>query len=444
MRLVLALVAAVLWQVGDFNAPEAGQTSQAEPQHMLYERALGLPAGASGVACAVLDAKVYEHVASWSAADLRVFQDREAKTEVEIPFLVSYSEAQPTDAMTAAATNRRVEHGEIAFDLEMPKRPYTRVDLEIAAQDFVGTATVTEDAGGKGKLLGVFPVFDLTAEHLARSTALALQESSMGELHVVLRLRGLDGRALTGLSADWVKGALVPASREAQTLYTSVASSSALQTKGGNTSVEFAVPEHVPIERVAFAVSPEYKKDFLRDVVIAAGGERVAAREIVEGTIWRVDRAAADEEKVGIHEEKLTQDAVLASNLHAPAIVRVEVKSGADGGALPLASVKLQMRQRTLCFRAAPNARYVLRYGDRSLRAPVYDLEQLPQVMTDPVIAELGPEQRNAGFVERRRLDQGVVRRRELFWIGLLLCVSVVGIAASRHTKQQGRRGLTR
>ena len=35
---------------------------------------------------------------------------------------------------------------------------------------------------------------------------------------------------------------------------------------------------------------------------------------------------------------------------------------------LPLTAVQLQMRQRELCFDAAPNATYALRYGDNDLR----------------------------------------------------------------------------
>ena len=51
------LVGVLLWQAGAADAPQV-----ARPEHMKYERAISVGAGA-GQACAVLDAEVFPHAA---------------------------------------------------------------------------------------------------------------------------------------------------------------------------------------------------------------------------------------------------------------------------------------------------------------------------------------------------------------------------------------------
>ena len=443
MRLVLAWMAVLLWQAGDFGVPGT-LAPAADPQHLLYERTLRLQDGASGTACAVLDASAFADAASWSEGDLRVFRKGGAGKQEEVPFVVSYSEAQPTDAVTATVQNARLQQGEIVFDLAMPARAYTVVDLNVAAKNFIGTAEVwgSDGRGGAKKSLGRFTVFDLTAEHLARSTSLAMQESSYAQLEVKLRLRGVEGGALPGLSAGMVAGATVPASREAQTLYTMVATTSRMTQVGTSTVAEFEVPAHVPIERVNFILDAGYKADFLRAVTISAGRDLrvgVAPDEVIDGEIWRVTRGGA----AAIRASKLTQVAVLASNLREAARVRVEVKNGSEAP-LPIKAIQLEMRQRTVCFDADAGSTYRLLYGDGALRASVYDLEGLAKMRGMPLVAALGPEELNRDYVARgdsksRNVKRYEERNPERYWIVLLIAVAALGAFASRHTKRRGR-----
>ncbi len=438
MRLALALMVALLWQAGDFGVPGT-VAPPAEQQHLRYERALRLPPEAKGTACAVLDASAFADAASWSEGDLRVFRKGGAGKQEEVPFAVSYSEAQPTDAVTATVQNLRLLQGEIVFDLAMPPRAYTVVDLNLAAQNFIGTAEVSgsDGKGGPAKLLGTFTLFDLTQEHLARSTSLAMQESNFAELHVKLRLQGADGGALPGLSAAMVVGATVPASREAQTLYTMVATTSRMTQVGTSTVAEFEVPAHVPIERVKFVLDAGYKADFLRNVTISAGRDlRATARpdDVIDGEIWRVTRGGA----AAIHAAKLTQVAVLASNLREAARVRVEVKNGGETP-LPIQAIQLEMRQRTVCFDAAAGSTYILLYGDDALRATVYDLDGLAKRTASPIVAALGPEELNRAYVARKDAKTYNERNPELYWILLLAAIAALGALASRHTKRRGR-----
>jgi len=433
----------LLWQA-DFGAPGAGPVSAADPQHLRYERSITLPAAAVGDTCAVLDASVYADAGNWSEGDLRVFRDagsghtRSGKEE-EVPFAVSYSEAQPTDAVTATVQNLRLQRGEIVFDLAMPRRAYTVVDLDLAAQNFIATAEVSgsDGKGGPAKSLGTFTLFDFTQKHLARSTSLAMQESSFAQLHVKLHLHGIDGGALSHLSAAIVEGATVPASREAQTLYTVVASTSKISQEGASSVAQMEVPAHLPIERVNFVIEPGYRADFLRSVTISAGRDvKALARpeEVIDGEIWRVTRGGDE----AIHAAKLTQIAVIASNLREAAAVRIEIEKGSEPP-LPIKAIQLEMRQRTICFDAVAGSTYTLRYGDDGLRASVYDLDTLAKRATKPRIAVLGPEVLNREYVQRRDAKTYDQRNPERYWIALLAAIAALGALASRHTKRRGR-----
>jgi hypothetical protein len=439
-------MAAFLWQAGDFGVPGT-VAPVAEQQHLRYERRLELPAGAAGTACAVLDARAYADAASWSEGDLRIFRadgraDR-SKPQEEVPFEVSYSAAQPTDAVTATVQNLRMQQGDIVFDLAMPRRAYTVVDLNLAARNFIGTAEVagSDGRGGPTKMLGTFTLFDFAQEHLARSTVLALQETSFVQLHVKLRLHRIGGGALPGVSTAMVLGASVPASREAQTLYTVVATTGNMEQVGTSTVAEMDVPAHVPIERVNFMLDPEYKADFLRSVRISAGRDAEAlARpdEATDGEIWRVTRAADAAGDGAIHGAKLAQIAVIASNLRDPAKVRIEIRNGGEAP-LPIKAIQLEMRQRTICFDATVGSTYMLRYGDDALRASVYDLDGLAKMRGAPLVAVLGPEELNREYVARKDEKTYGERNPEMIWIVVLAAIVALGAFASRQTKRRGR-----
>ena len=444
MRSYLPILAALLFQAGTFPSLTSAPAPLADPQHLRYVRALTLPRNASGVACTVLDASVYAHTASPSADDLRVFLVAGHRKPQEVPFVVSYSEAQPTDAQTAVVRNLVAHNGALTFDLDMPPRAYTQVDLQLSAHNFFATADVTGTPNnGPIKPLGIFTLFDLTRRHLARSTSLALQESTFPRLRIILHLRTLDGERFTHLDPMIVQGATVPASREAQTLYTVVASANRLTQQGASTLAQVNIPAHIPVERVQFVLDPTYKPDFLRTVHVSAEAEAHQPnqlQEIIDGQIWRVTRSADTSLGVpAIASAQLTLPAVIASNLHDPAGIRVMVDN-AGQPMLPIRAVQLQMRQRTLCFDAVPNATYTLRYGDNDLRASVYDLGDLATLPSKPLIANLGIEELNPGFIRRHVSSTYDQRNPDLFWIALLAVIAVLGTFVSRRAMRQGRR----
>jgi hypothetical protein len=438
------VAAALLWQTGDFNAPHGDADPAAEPQHLRYERDLTLQAGGPGMACAVLDAETFAHSASRSGEDLRVFRDA-SRGPVETPFALSESAAQPDEVVSAGVQNLGQRGGDLVFDLAMPQRVYSEVDLQLAAKDFVGTAKVSgsDGRGGPVTSLGSFALFDLSQQRLSRSTSLPLQESTFPLLHVELHLASPAGGAFAGLSPSMVQGATVPASREAQTLYTVVAATNLVQQKGAETVATINVPAHVPIERVSFLLDPNFTHEFLRHVTIEAGKE--GGQESIDGEIWRVTRPSSGAEPA-IHDAKLSVDAVMASNLRGPATVSVVVKNGNDAP-LAVRAVQLEMRERTVCFEASPASAYTLRYGDVALRAPVYDIKvsgdftRLYAGEAKPIVATLGAERVNPDFRARADARPYSERHPELLWIGLLAAVAALGATALHSVKQQGRKG---
>jgi hypothetical protein len=98
------------------------------------------------------------------------------------------------------------------------------------------------------------------------------------------------------------------------------------------------------------------------------------------------------------------------------------------------------MRQRTLCFNATPDSAYTLRYGDHDLRASVYDLRDLATLPAKPLMANLGLEELNPGYIQRHVASTYDERNPDLFWIALLAAIAVLGTFVSRHTTRQGRR----
>ncbi len=434
MKLSLTLAAALLLQAGIFPSSSNTLAPSADPQHLRYVRSLTLPRNANGVACTILDASVYAHAASPSADDLRVFHSSPHTRSSEIPFVVSYSEADPTDPQTATVRSLALHNNTLAFDLDMPARPYTQVDLHLAAQNFIATAQISSvSSTAPAKLLGTFTLFDLTQQHLARSTSIALQESTFPRLHIELRLRSLDGRPFPHLATSIVQGATVPASREAQTLYTVVATTSAITQQPSASFAQLNVPAHLPIERLQVLLNPTFKSDFLRSITLTAtpnNHQPGDPTETLHGEIWRVTRPSTDPP---ISASALHIPAVIASNIHNPATIQVSIQNAAQPP-LSIQAIQLQMRQRTLCFSATPNATYTLRYGDDALRASVYDLGPLATLPARPIVAVLGREELNPGYIQRHIVSTYDQRNPDLFCVALIAVIAVFGTFVNRRT----------
>jgi hypothetical protein len=420
MKAALAL-AVLLLQIASVSSNDP----VAAPQYLRFERAVSIPANSTGQACASLDASVFAHAASESLNDLRLY----TASATETPFNFSVSGTQSIEDDPATIHNLTSSDGNIVFDIDMPPRPYSAIMLDLSAKDFLGTAQVSS-ADGKTPL-GTFAIFDLTAQHLSRSTTLPLQESTLPRLHVTLHLAPAHGVATPNLSPSIVHGATVPPSREAQTLYTPIASTSSITQRGRYTVATISIPAHVPAERVSFTLDPEFTKNFYRDVTITAtpqGSRNNAAIETMSGAISHVKLPPT------IESDQLSIDAALGANLRNPATVTLFIDN-ANNTPLPLTAVQLEMRQRKICFQTSSQASYRLMYGDPTLHAPAYDYAAHFTPSANPIPATLAAEQRNPTFIPRRDTHPYLESHPELPWVISLALLGILGSIALRRAR---------
>ena len=228
----LAAVGALLLQ--GFALRAAGEI---EWQHTRYVRPVELRAGAEGQTCVVLDAAVLEHAASRGGNDLRLYAG-EGPGAAETPFALTESSATAGDVETVSASHEATRGDVVDFDLQMPDRPYSAIDLGVEGKNFVAIAEATglDQQGSGGHLLGTVTLFDFSGQGLPRSTQLPLGESSYPWVHVKLRFLDVQGRPLRG-RAPVVTGASVPPSRQGQVLYTPVAETRLTGSVGAGSGV---------------------------------------------------------------------------------------------------------------------------------------------------------------------------------------------------------------
>ncbi len=236
-----------------------------------------------------------------------------------------------------------------------------------------------------------------------------------------------------------IQGAEVPPSREAQTLYTTVAQTTAITQVGRHSVANFRLPAHVPVERVTFTLAPGDHTNFSRSVSIlahanSANPQDPDSRESVAGTIARIRMTQGSHE---LREESLSVPATLGANMDQPADVQVWVENG-DDKPLALASVQLEMRQRLLCFDANPAALPTLYYGDAKLEPPVYDYSRTFDPTVAAVAYELDAETPNPIYTPRVAVDTRTLmdRHPEIIWLALLAVVAALGMVAFRSAKK--------
>ncbi len=459
----VALLALLLWQAGPQNGPPV-----ARPEHMRYVRAMDVPAGA-GQACVVLDAAIFPHALP-SLADVRIFPVRGMGDAAlrEVPYAITLSEAASEETEAARVLNLGAgAGGVIEFDLEMPARAYTEVTLDLAGQDFIATATVTgmDSLGARERAtaLGEFTLFDLSSQRLSRNTTIPLEESTFRYLHIAMKIsaapRSSAGAGSAGsarFGPALVEGAEVPPSREAESVYTTVAETSEIAPVGRESRASFTVPARVPIEQVSVVLAPGFKGNFSREVRVGAATEtdanaaaeddagRAPLPESVSGTILRAHASEAGRE---IDAEQMSVPAILGANLQRAAKVDVAIENG-DDAALPIAAVRLEMRQRKLCFEASAsgaarvnaNAGLALYYGDATLHAPVYDYDRLFVPARKPLAAVLGPERVNPEYrpwpAQARPFTE---RHPALLWVALIAAICALGVVALKSSRNVGR-----
>jgi hypothetical protein len=398
-----------------------------DPQYLRYQRTV--TTSGAGQNCVVIDPQIFPHAAP-SLKDLRLYQNGH-----EIPYAITLSVPQQPDNDAGHVRNLGLRGRNIVFDVEMPNRPYTEITLDLAGQDFLATATVsgTRDRDYANQTrLGEFTLFDLTSQHLSRNTTLHLQEASLPYLHIELAVSPATGNRSLNATPDMVRGVTVPPSREAQSIYTTAATTTTIAQRGRLSVATFVLPERIPVERVSFDLAPTYRANFSRDIRISdrpEGSNPVS--ESLAGTILRVHLTQAGRE---IRHEQLSVPAILGSNMQSAATVEVAIDNG-DDTPLPVTAIRLEMRQRKICFDVATADGLTLFYGDRALSAAKYDYARLFSLSDAMHTAQLGPEQLNPRYHDRPDARPLTDRYPHLLWIVLLVVVCLLAIVAIRSSK---------
>lgn len=424
-------VAAVLLLAG--LADGTARRVAPDPHHFVIVRGIKVAQSDSAEegarACVPLDGNVFAH-SKPALADVRLFSGMK-----EIPYALTMSETRATGD-SAKVLNRGLRGRHIVFALEMPRRPYTQVNLDLVGRDFLATAKVTgvqslSESGGTA--LGSFTLFDLTSQNLTRNTTLPLLESNFPYLRIDLGF--IDPAHNVGdIDPAMIQGAEVPPSREAQTIYSTVEETGAIVEKGRESVATFTVPAHVPIERVSFVLGGRPDVNFSRRVRVRAkaDGDANAMREDVTGEISRV-RMTDHGQKLDF--QNLSVPATVGSNAQSAAHMEVAVDNG-DDPPLVITSVRLDMRERKLCF-DAPDSPTDLYYGDAELVAPVYDYSQLFRPTAPARAAELFGETTNPLYIPPVIPPKPLTERHpELLWIALLAVVSILAVLAVRSARR--------
>jgi hypothetical protein len=163
--------------------------------------------------------------------------------------------------------------------------------------------------------------------------------------------------------------------------------------------------------------------------------------ESVTGTIYRVHTT---QDGQTIDQQELSVPAVLGANLQRAAKVEVTIENG-DDQPLPIAAVRLEMRQRKICFEApaggaaGKDSGLALFYGDSRLEAPEYDYARLFVASRAAVAAELGPEGLNAKYrAPAAEVRPFAERHPEMLWIALIAAICALGMVALKAAKASG------
>ncbi len=349
------------------SAGPAGAEQAAAGRSGLYSREVLVPAGnLPQEACVALDARVMEHAAP-GLEDMTLTADGRPEY-----FALTLSSAQGTKAEAATIENfasGRAADGQAqtSFDLKMPVKTYDSVMLDLRARDFVTVAEVTASDGPRchcerdaaAKKLGEFVIFDLSGKAAPRQTTLRLGETHAPYLHVTLRRQ---------FSRAELEGATVAPSRAAEVLFTKVAETKNVTQQGGKTVATLDVPGGIPLERIEIQVAPTapaFRRAVTVEAVPAAGKRDAAFTESFNGYIQQIHESSGGQM---LDVKQMTLDSVLMTNENGPARVTVTIDNG-GAAPLPIESVALEMRRRSVCFQARPGVRWELYYGGAGAEA---------------------------------------------------------------------------
>jgi hypothetical protein len=397
-----------------------------EIRYFHFERPVVFPAQAAGQTCLVVDPSIFAH-ASAQLADLRLYQGA-----TETPYVLRSDVPVVTTDQQVPLLNLGKRANQTVFDAKMPAGSYSDLQLDVTGENFLATVIVSgsqSQTAAHSTKLGSFTIFDLTKQRLGRSTVLHLPESDFSYLHI----------QITGpIAPESVSGLSVTRMPKGQPNFLTVAETATNTLKDRNSVFEFTVPAHAPVDRIEF-VPGQSSTNFNRDVLISVSTEiRPPANDgsvppqpvVASGNILRVHSV---EDGHRIDEEHLTVSAPQV-DLGGEVKWTVTIENG-DDVPVQLASVRLEMLERSLCFDASAGNAYTLYYGDAALSAPQYDYATLFVHEKNPAAAQFGPETANPSYQPRPDDRPFTEKHPALLWVALILVIALLGAVAFRSFK---------
>jgi hypothetical protein len=356
--------------------------------------------------------------AAWNHArpdlgDLRIYGG-----QTETPYaLVTEHGSQQRQSTQVPVLQQSTQAGKTQFVIDMSAlAEYDHVNLELAARNFVGHASVAGDDDLHGKhwaSLGDCILYDLSKENLGSNSMLRLPRATYKYLRV-----SIDGP----VKPQDVLGAKSEMAEEQPALWRDVGSMPKQEQSGKDTVLTFDVAENVPVERAIFAVDGA-QPNFQRRIEI----QNEKGRTIGSGEINRIHMVRG-----GQKIDSEVQEVAISSN--GQKRIKVVVHNG-DDPPLKLTGGRLQQLERRVYFEVSAGEALTLYYGDEKLEQPVYDYAKLFLRDKTPIPAQLGPEVSNSTYTGRPDDRPWSERHPVVLWIAIVVVVVTLGGVALRSMR---------
>jgi hypothetical protein len=275
-------------------------------------------------------------------------------------------------------------------------------------------------------LLGESILYDLSKENLGGNSVLRLPLSAYRYLRVTIDgpvkpadIVGASSEFRQEQKAVWRDVGAAPTMAQ---MPMSAARNDFSRRNGKATVLTFAVPENVPVNRVALDIDPA-QPNFRRSVQVTDDKDNY----IGSGEIDRVYMVRSGQ-KIDTDDYDVSFSAV------GHKTIKVIIDNG-DDPPLKIKSARLQQVEHRLYFDAPASGALTLYYGDEKLDPPVYDYAKLFLLAKDAAPAQLGSEQTNAAYTERPDERPWTERHPAVLWIAIVAAVLVLGAIALRSMK---------
>lgn len=369
------------------------------------------------LASAIVPRELYAR-AQPSLADLRIVDD----TGAEVPYLLHVfrgrREVRWRDAVLLEPSFVPGEYTQVILDTGPNPTPHSSLELSTPATDFFAWAQVaaSDDARQWRILRERLPLYRFREPGHSGSQTLSYPETLARYLRVRIFEPGSPFAVTGGRVAQEISE-----EPERATFAVAFTPQPGAMERHSVWVADFG-DASPPVSEIAFTVR---EAEFHRSVSIYASDDGESWRLVGSEAIYRIQRGGQISEQLRVRFPET-----------AARYIRVAVFNRDDP---PLQDPTLEIAgtPRRVFFRAAPERRYWLLYGNRNARKPEYELARL---ISDTELrgaeqAQLGAELLRPGFAEFAGQRPWTERHPMVLWSALALVVVVLGYLAIRSLR---------